>query len=53
MKTKSNCASDGSLTLANSFSESNCINLGFALGYLQIIFGEELFLSPYLFSLLL
>ena len=51
MKTKSNCASDGSVTLANGFSEWNCINLGLALGYLQVIFGEELPLSLYLLSL--
>ena len=44
MKTKSNCASDGSVTLANGFFGVECIyiNLGLALGYPQIIFGEEL-----------
>ena len=42
MKTKSNCASDGSVTLANGFFEGNCMNLGLALGYLKIIFGEKL-----------
>ena len=50
MKTNSSCASDGSVTSANGFSEWNCINLGLALRYLQIIFGEELLLSLYLFS---
>ena len=42
MKTKSNCASDGSVTLANCFFGVELYQPGLALGYLQIIFGEEL-----------
>ena len=44
MKTKSNCASDGSVTLANGFFEVELyqLELGLAFGYLQIMFGDKL-----------
>ena len=42
MKTKSNCASDGSVTLANGFFGVELYQLGTCFGHLQIIVGEEL-----------
>ena len=51
MKAKTNCTSDGSVTLANGFFGVELYRLGFALRYLQIIFGEELlFISLFISS---
>ena len=43
-KTNTNCAPDGSVTLANRFFEWNCNDLTLVLTTVEIIFGEQLHL---------